>query len=239
MSAPRLHPARERHWVCAQRLRERRLTLGLTQREVVARLQRRGNYTTNRALSAMENGRGLDLGMLPELADALGCTVTYLLGLTSDPAAWEPGPAVQPAPAGPANSPPAGTHGEPRPTRPPGFAGAGGILSARHILIGFPTNPAGGPVTLEDLAPGRALGSPAARSAGAPEEHDRREEEGHQVLGRSPTRVAAHGRHHVPPGSHQRAQPDLRARHPRTGGPAGRDRSAAPSGPRPRGRWRG
>jgi hypothetical protein len=90
MDNPNLNPARDRHWVCAQRIRERRLALGLTQREVVARLERRGNQTTNRGLSAMENGRGLDLGLLPELAGALGCTVTYLLGLTVDPAAWEP-----------------------------------------------------------------------------------------------------------------------------------------------------
>lgn len=90
MGLPRLNPARERHWVCAQRLREQRLSLELTQREVVARLQRRGHQTTNRALSEMENGRGLDLGLLPELAEALGCTVTYLLGLTSDPSAWQP-----------------------------------------------------------------------------------------------------------------------------------------------------
>jgi hypothetical protein len=89
-TATRLNPARERHWVCAQRIRERRLALGLTQREVVARLEHRGNSTTNRALSSMENGRGLDLGLLPELADALRCTVTYLLGLTNDPAAWHP-----------------------------------------------------------------------------------------------------------------------------------------------------
>jgi transcriptional regulator with XRE-family HTH domain len=71
-------------------MRERRLTLRLTQLEVVGRLQRRGNQTTNRALSAMENGRGLDLGLLPELAESLDCTVTYLLGLSTDPHAWRP-----------------------------------------------------------------------------------------------------------------------------------------------------
>jgi len=99
MSAPRPNPARERHWVCAQRLRERRLELRLTQREVVARLGRRGNPTTNRALSAMENGRGLDLGLLPEFADVLGCTVTYLLGLTADPLAWQPDANTSPSAA--------------------------------------------------------------------------------------------------------------------------------------------
>jgi hypothetical protein len=90
MTVQSLNPARERHWVCARRIRERRLVLGLTQREVVVRLESRGNQITNRGLSAMENGRGLDLGLLPELAEALGCTVTYLLGLTTDPADWHP-----------------------------------------------------------------------------------------------------------------------------------------------------
>ena len=71
-------------------MRERRLTQGLTQREVVGRLEERGVQTTNRALSTMENGRGLDLGLLPELAAALDCTVTYLLGLAADPHAWRP-----------------------------------------------------------------------------------------------------------------------------------------------------
>jgi hypothetical protein len=76
-------------------MRERRLALGLTQREVVARLERHGNHTTNRALSAMENGRGLDLGLLPELAESLDCTVTYLLGLARDPQSWRPDRAVR------------------------------------------------------------------------------------------------------------------------------------------------
>ncbi len=90
MSTPKLNPARERHWICAQRLRERRLALGLTQREVADRLCAQGTMTTNRALSAMENGRSLDLGLLPELALSLACSVTYLLGLASDPTDWHP-----------------------------------------------------------------------------------------------------------------------------------------------------
>jgi transcriptional regulator with XRE-family HTH domain len=84
-------PARERHWVFARRLRERRSALGLTQRQVVAKLEQRGPRISNRALSAMENGRGLNLGLLPELAEALDCTITYLLGLTADPSSWQPG----------------------------------------------------------------------------------------------------------------------------------------------------
>ena len=71
-------------------MRERRLAQGLTQRELVGRLARRGVCTTNRAISTMENGRTLDLGLLPELAEALDCTVTYLLGLTGDPHSWRP-----------------------------------------------------------------------------------------------------------------------------------------------------
>jgi hypothetical protein len=38
----------------------------------------------------MEHGQGLDVGRIPELAAALQCTVTYLLGLTMDPHRWEP-----------------------------------------------------------------------------------------------------------------------------------------------------
>jgi transcriptional regulator with XRE-family HTH domain len=106
MSAPKLNPARERHWICAQRLRERRLALGLTQREVAARLLRQGSQITNRGLSAMENGRGLDLGLLPELAESLACTVTYLLGMTEDAKSWTPDDAAEtvlPASAGAAD----------------------------------------------------------------------------------------------------------------------------------------
>jgi transcriptional regulator with XRE-family HTH domain len=81
---------RQRHWICAGRLRERRRELKLTQLDVVGRVHEHGVELSNRALSAMENGRGLDLGWLPELAMALDCTVTYLLGLTGDPARWTP-----------------------------------------------------------------------------------------------------------------------------------------------------
>jgi transcriptional regulator with XRE-family HTH domain len=81
---------RERHWTCARRLSDRRHDLGLTQSEVVERLAALGVTSSNRTLSAMEHGQGVDVGRLPELAVALDCTVTFLLGLTTDPSHWEP-----------------------------------------------------------------------------------------------------------------------------------------------------
>lgn len=128
MTTPRPNSARDRHWLCAQRLRERRLALGLTQREVVSRLQRCGMQTTNRVLSAMENGRGLDLGLLPDLCTSLECTVTYLLGLTTDPQSWRPDrsnrpPDRAPAPASqPASSERPHAYGVLGPVAPAGYA---------------------------------------------------------------------------------------------------------------------
>ena len=85
-----------RHLVVSERLRLRRRTLGLTQKEVVARLRRLGVTTTNKSLSSLEHGAGLDVGKLPELARALDCTLTYLVGLTDDPECWEPDSGVWP-----------------------------------------------------------------------------------------------------------------------------------------------
>src|SRR4051794_28908961 len=79
-----------RHLLITQRLRRRRDDLGLTQKQIVTRLARCGLQTTNRALSSLEHGSGLDVAKLPELALALDCTVTYLIGLTDDPHRWEP-----------------------------------------------------------------------------------------------------------------------------------------------------
>jgi transcriptional regulator with XRE-family HTH domain len=80
----------DRHLIVTHRLRARRVELGLTQKQVVSRLARRGIRTTNKTLSSFEHGAGVDIVRLPELASALDCTVTYLLGLTEDPLAWEP-----------------------------------------------------------------------------------------------------------------------------------------------------
>src|SRR5690349_20468282 len=81
-----------RHLHITQRLRHRRDVLWLTQKQVVTRLGRCGLHTTNRALSSLEHGTGLDVAKLPELAAALDCTVTYLIGLTDDPHSWQPDP---------------------------------------------------------------------------------------------------------------------------------------------------
>lgn len=89
-----------RHLQITQRLRQRRDDLGLTQKQIVTRLARCGLQTTNRALSSLEHGSGLDVAKLPELATALDCTVTYLLGLTDDPHSWQPAEQRPERPAG-------------------------------------------------------------------------------------------------------------------------------------------
>jgi transcriptional regulator with XRE-family HTH domain len=80
----------QRNLTCAIRIKERRKELGLTQAEVVKRVSRHGSRLSNQALSAIENGRRLPVGRLPDLALALDCTVTYLVGLTADPRRWSP-----------------------------------------------------------------------------------------------------------------------------------------------------
>src|ERR1700712_1190705 len=111
-----------RHLLITQRLRQRRDDLGLTQKQIVTRLARCGLLTTNRALSSLEHGSGLDVAKLPELATALDCTVTYLLGLTDDPHSWQPaefpvGPAADRA-AAVAHPRPAVAHPGPAVARP-------------------------------------------------------------------------------------------------------------------------
>jgi transcriptional regulator with XRE-family HTH domain len=89
-----------RHLLVSERLRVRRRQLGLTQKEVVARLRRLGVDTTNKSLSSLEHGAGLDVCKLPELARALDCTLTYLVGLSADPLSWQPDHGAWPVPEG-------------------------------------------------------------------------------------------------------------------------------------------
>ena len=90
----------ERQLLITQRLRRRRADLRLTQKQVVTRLGRLGVRTTNRALSSLEHGAGIDVAKLPELAAALDCTVTYLIGLTDRPDRWAPDPPARTARTG-------------------------------------------------------------------------------------------------------------------------------------------
>jgi transcriptional regulator with XRE-family HTH domain len=104
----------QQNLTCAIRIRERRRQLGLTQAEVVARVSGHGSHLSSQALSAIENGRRLAVGRLPDLATALECTVSYLLGLTADPDRWAPDDAARSGePAGP------GTNGAPGRAAPP------------------------------------------------------------------------------------------------------------------------
>ncbi len=131
-----------RHLMVSERLRIRRRTLGLTQKEVVARLRRLGVGTTNKSLSSLEHGAGLDVGKLPELARALDCTLTYLVGLTDDPERWEPDPGTladtrastrrrgERTTRTPRQHPPLECPADPRPTRP---AAAAGLAHIRRI----------------------------------------------------------------------------------------------------------
>jgi transcriptional regulator with XRE-family HTH domain len=82
--------AGERSWICSRRLAERRTQLGLTQSQLAQRLVRQGLHCSNRTVSRLENGQGVDADRLPALAAALECTVTYLVGLTDLPDQWEP-----------------------------------------------------------------------------------------------------------------------------------------------------
>lgn len=112
----RVVPGPDRHLMVTSRLRDRRHTLGLTQKQVVTRLVSLGVSSTNKSLSSLEHGAGVDVGKLPELAAALECTVTYLLGLTDDPHSWQPDgsarwrtrpPRVRPSRSSPDPPPPA------------------------------------------------------------------------------------------------------------------------------------
>jgi transcriptional regulator with XRE-family HTH domain len=112
----------QRNLTCAARIRERRRELGLTQADVVRRVGADGSRLSNQALSAIENGRRLAVGRLPDLAAALECTVTFLVGLTADPRRWEPdeaAPEAAPAPAAPEAAPaPAAREAAPVPAVP-------------------------------------------------------------------------------------------------------------------------
>ena len=168
-----------RHLEVSQRLRERRRLLGLTQKQVTSRLGRLGVASTNKSLSSLEHGAGLDVAKLPELAAALDCTVTWLLGLTDDPHRWEPDTAA------PAGSPP------PAPARPgaarPGAArpGAARPGAARPGAEGAPlAGHAAYAVHAPDGDPGPdAMGAEGGASARRAPRHSPERPSGPWILG--------------------------------------------------------
>lgn len=118
----------QRNLTCAIRIKDRRRELGLTQAEVVDRVARYGSRLSNQALSAIENGRRLAVGRLPDLAEALDCTVTYLIGLTADPHRWQPDlPQPRQSTAGPT-----GPSAPLENAAPPGPPGAPGTAASSH-----------------------------------------------------------------------------------------------------------
>ncbi len=125
----------QRNLTCATRIRERRRELRLTQAEVVDRVSVHGSQLSNQALSAIENGRRLAVGRLPDLAQALDCTVTYLLGLTTDPRRWQPD--SQPGEK-PGNQPGERPGVPPQPRRP---AASGPVRASRRSWILGPDVP--------------------------------------------------------------------------------------------------
>jgi transcriptional regulator with XRE-family HTH domain len=106
----------QRNLTCAIRIRERRRELGLTQADVVGRVARGGSRLSSQALSAIENGRRLAVGRLPDLAEALDCTVTYLIGLAADPRSWHPDQSPEAAP--PPRAPGAAAQKPSQPSQP-------------------------------------------------------------------------------------------------------------------------
>ena len=105
--------------------------LGLTQKQVITRLARLGVGSTNKALSSLEHGAGLDVAKLPELAVALECSVTWLLGLTDEPRSWEPTGAYAPRRRG----------AEAAPSRPAARSVDGSGWSDRSGAAGTPPHP--------------------------------------------------------------------------------------------------
>jgi transcriptional regulator with XRE-family HTH domain len=80
------------YWI-SRRLRRRRRELGMTQDEMIRRLAEAGLHLSAASLSRAEAGQAQVAkgGLLfVSFARALRCSVTYLLGLTSDPDRWEP-----------------------------------------------------------------------------------------------------------------------------------------------------
>lgn len=80
-------------FLVAWRVRTMRKQLGLKQDEVVRRMREKGLDLSQATYSRIEVGKSeivKGANYLVALSEALECTVTYLLGLTSKPSKWTP-----------------------------------------------------------------------------------------------------------------------------------------------------
>ena len=124
---------RRQQWALAQRLYLRRTELGLRQEDLVQRLGQQGLAITPGAISNWERTGSMDLPKLLALCGALECSLSYLVGLTKDPARWEPDEDVDLVSLSRvlAQSSPAAS---PRPRRKPKRAASGGGSQGRLYL---------------------------------------------------------------------------------------------------------
>lgn len=68
--------------LCGQRVREARIRAGLSQEQLAGKIQLRGHSLTQKAVSRLESGsRVVPDYEIPLLADALGVSPLWLLGL--------------------------------------------------------------------------------------------------------------------------------------------------------------
>lgn len=80
-------------FLVAWRVRQLRKELGLKQDEVVRIMREKGVELSQATYSRIEVGKSEIVkgsNYLVALSEALGCSVTYLLGLTSKPSKWTP-----------------------------------------------------------------------------------------------------------------------------------------------------
>lgn len=80
----------ERRQLVARRIHDRRIQLGLHPSKNLREGSSNGDTPTDPELTGPERSAGLTAAALPELAAALECTTTFLVGLTDDPMKWSP-----------------------------------------------------------------------------------------------------------------------------------------------------
>ena len=81
---------RRRSRVTAERIEDRRASLGLSQEKLAEAMTAAGFRMTQATVSRAETGAGVDEAELIAFAAVLRCSTSYLLGLTGNPDKWTP-----------------------------------------------------------------------------------------------------------------------------------------------------